>query len=338
MLTIGTLFSGFEGVGVGARAAGIQHAWGLEVKPEVAEVAAANGFETRVGDILTAAPRQFAAVDILHASPPCPNFSIAKTGATETPHDIALAAAVCDFIKTLRPRYFTLENVSLYRQSRSFQAIQHALASAGYFSSYALINAADYGVPQTRRRLFLWACRAALLPALPASEQWQGWYTAVADLLPYLPEVELAPWQISRIPAFLARVSSVLDDQHSASASGLTIRTAPSPMFTVSATQTNRSIRAVLFPATGHTGPVYGGAPRLDTEPCQTIRDSKQGIARAWLADTRTVAMSPRALARFQTFPDWYTLPPQNRLACYGIGNAVPPIMFKKIIQELTQC
>jgi len=43
--------------------------------------------------------------------------------------------------------------------------------------------------------------------------------------------------------------------------------------------------------------------------------------------------MTPRALARFQTFPDWYELPDTKSLACRIIGNAVPPLAMKKWVQ-----
>jgi len=47
--------------------------------------------------------------------------------------------------------------------------------------------------------------------------------------------------------------------------------------------------------------------------------------------------MTPRALARFQSFPDDYILPDSNRLACKIIGNAVPPLMYQKIVVGLEE-
>lgn len=45
--------------------------------------------------------------------------------------------------------------------------------------------------------------------------------------------------------------------------------------------------------------------------------------------------MTTRALARFQSFPDWYQLPDNNSLACKGIGNAVPPLFMEKMYNAL---
>jgi len=48
----------------------------------------------------------------------------------------------------------------------------------------------------------------------------------------------------------------------------------------------------------------------------------------------RVVQMTPRALARFQTFPDEYELPDSKSLACRIIGNAVPPLLMQKCISH----
>ena len=51
-------------------------------------------------------------------------------------------------------------------------------------------------------------------------------------------------------------------------------------------------------------------------------------------AGGRVVQMTPRALARFQSFPDWYELPANRALACRVIGNAVPPLLYQRVIER----
>jgi DNA (cytosine-5)-methyltransferase 1 len=58
---------------------------------------------------------------------------------------------------------------------------------------------------------------------------------------------------------------------------------------------------------------------------------------RALLSQGSVVAMTPRALARFQTFPDWYELPESRSLAALGIGNAAPPLLMQKIYETLVE-
>jgi len=216
--TIGTLFSGGEGVGVGARAAGIEHAWGIENDPDIADVARMNGFDVTVADVTECNPADFAPVDILHASPPCPSFSLAKTGGNETKLDIALAQATARFICSLQPSILTLENVYAYRKSESWRIIATALHDLGYPVLYWHLNAADYGVPQTRKRMIVIALRdgrepkrpkithgdpAKIAPFFDNRLPWVGWYEAIEDLIPSLPESQFAPWQLERLPAEL---------------------------------------------------------------------------------------------------------------------------------------
>lgn len=70
------------------------------------------------------------------------------------------------------------------------------------------------------------------------------------------------------------------------------------------------------------------------TLAAMTVSDAKKAV-REWLTNGRIVQMTPRALARFQTFPDGYVLPSNKKLACYGIGNAVPPLLAKQVIESL---
>jgi site-specific DNA-cytosine methylase len=56
---------------------------------------------------------------------------------------------------------------------------------------------------------------------------------------------------------------------------------------------------------------------------------------RAWLSQGKVVKMTPRALARFQTIPDDYELPDSPGLACKGIGNAVPPLLYRNVIEQI---
>lgn len=201
MTTIGTLFSGFDGVGEGAKALH-RIAWGVELDDAIASVARYNGHPVRTLDILQANPVDFEKVDVLHASPPCPSFSVAKAGAEETEQDRALATAVCSFIEVLQPPLFTLENVLGYRKADSFKRIVQTLNDGGYGVSWWKLNAADYGVPQTRKRLILAARLNGRPPQRPAHTHapaeklaplfderrpWIGWYAAVEDILDTLP-------------------------------------------------------------------------------------------------------------------------------------------------------
>lgn len=367
-LTIATLFSGGEGVGLGARAAGLRHLWGIEYSAAIAAVAQANGFAVTVADVREVDPAGLPAPDVLHASPPCPNFSNAKVGRGETERDIELGQAVARFIRTLQPRVFTLENVWAYRKAESWRVIAQALGACGYMYDLAHLDAADVGVPQNRRRMWVRAVRGGLVPHLPAPEPWKGWYGAVEDLLPDLPDDEFAPWQLERMPAELRETVLVTGQYNKPSDCPdrdpqVTLGGTPANTVTASNKYDWRAFlmsagnaheptvcaadepaRTVVgsHPALGMRAFVAGNANagrditiRVDDEPIYTVTATRVS-ARAAVSG-RVVRLTPRCLARFQSFPDWYKLPDSKTLAARVIGNAVPPLQYQKIIEGLVR-
>jgi site-specific DNA-cytosine methylase len=202
MKTYGSLFTGGGLADMGAIAAGYQPIWGVEYIPKIADVARLNGLDVITANILDLDPRNFKCPDLFHASPPCPNFSVAKQGGVETALDIALAEKVAEFITVLRPPTCTIENVQAYIKSRSYKIILKAMQDCGYMYDAKILNSADFGVPQTRRRLFVRAVMGGMVPYLPAPAKWVGWYAAIEDIIDTLPESKFADWQLARLPDF----------------------------------------------------------------------------------------------------------------------------------------
>lgn len=204
MKTCATLFSGGGLADIGLKQAGYTPLWAVEYDAAIADVYARNhGPHVIVGDVRAVEFGALPAPDFLWASPPCPNFSVAKTGRGETEGDLEIADAVARALTTLRPRLFVLENVEGYAQSKSYQRVRAALDALDYWSDAEVVNAADVGVPQTRRRLILRARAGGWMQPSrpwPRPVAWQGWYAAIADLVPGLPDSQFAPWQLKRLP------------------------------------------------------------------------------------------------------------------------------------------
>lgn len=390
MKTLASLFSGFEGVGVGARAAGYAHLWGVEFNPKIAAVAELNGFRSIVADVRAVDYTTLGRPDHLHASPVCKNASIAKADGEESPDDIETAAAVSRAIVELRPQVFTLENVRGYLRFKSFDNIVRTLRENGYGVAHDVLNAADYGVPQTRERLILRAVRgmtdrAVKLPAPTHARRdrlapmfddrapWVGWLEAIADLVDELPASQFAQWQLTRLPRELSTCIVHNNDMRS-----MPTRTDAEPMFTLTAASNNthspetrpkayiacgmanaygdsmtgRDGDEPVFTVNAQTGmrqparPVLvGGANTSErdayegvgvsatNEPTRVVNASNSTQWRAVSNSGRVVRMTPRALARFQSFPDWYQLPDSARLAVEGVGNAVPPLLMQRVCE-----
>jgi hypothetical protein len=116
------------------------------------------------------------------------------------------------------------------------------------------------------------------------------------------------------------------------------IREAGEPCATVG-TNADRS-RAFIVGGQYQTPNGTGRVPqhRPADAPIWTVTANEHGDTRAWLAQGRVVAMTPRALARFMAFPDTYTLPERRSLAGTVLGNAVPPLLAQRIGEGLLAC
>lgn len=330
-MRFGTMFSGGGGADLGLMAAGLTPTWGVEYDEKIAAVYAANiGAHVLVADVRAVDYAALPRVDWLHASPVCTRASVANANASESDEDLGMARAVVAALEAQTPAFFTLENVWQYRNFAAFRLILAALERGGWFYDYTHVNAADYGVPQTRKRLILRASRG-LLSALPQPSPWVGWYAAVEDLLPGLPDSQLAPWQLARLPADL-REAVLFSSNGNYESFGDHHAAAGDPALTVSAQALGRA-RAVLVKGgdfSGEDGLVMAAAG----DPSFGMRAGRSEAHRAILPG-RVVAMSPRCLARFQSFPDSYRLPTGRALAAKVIGNAVPPLLMQRVAQSM---
>jgi DNA-cytosine methyltransferase len=240
--TTASLFTGGGGFEQGAMMAGYTPVWGVEIRPDIAAWAECNtpGLKVIVSNVAAVDYASLPKVDHLHASPSCKKASIANSEGGECPEDIEAAKAVCRAIEAVKPHTFTLENVWGYREFEAFKLIIRSLREAGYFVDWWHLNSANYGVPQTRKRLILIA-RLDRQPTKPQPthsdtpdmfgyyQPWVGWLEAIADLVDSLPDSEFAPWQLERLPAEL---KTFIIDQVNYSTN--TTREANEPIMTVS--------------------------------------------------------------------------------------------------------
>ena len=96
--------------------------------------------------------------DVIVASPPCVAFSLmGRRKGTADPAG-ALSLDTVRFICSQRPRWFILENVPeifTINQGGLFQWMLNQFSEYGYNCAWRVYNAATFGIPQSRRRLFL---------------------------------------------------------------------------------------------------------------------------------------------------------------------------------------
>ena len=127
--------------------------------------------EIRPLDITVTAPGDFSAeqVDYIVGGPPCQSFSAAgrRAGGVAGTGDArgTLFWYYCRYVEHFRPKAFVFENVRGILSSRGgedFRLICESFAALGYELFWRVLNAADYGVPQRRERVFLVGLRRDL--------------------------------------------------------------------------------------------------------------------------------------------------------------------------------
>jgi DNA adenine methylase len=211
-----------------------------------------------------------------HCSPSCTVFSQGNTKGVEDEGDISAATAVTGAIAQLDfPEIFTLENVEAYQKSNSWAIIRDFLYANGYGVSSDVVMASDYGnletgegVPQDRKRFIVRAVKNHFAPPLPPKvPQRMGWLSAIADLIEDLPEGELAPWQLQRLPDL---VKSALIDAKNIHPNGkITTREFDQPAFTVMSDDRCRT-QAYLV-RNDNTKQEWGKGYREGEEPSATV-------------------------------------------------------------------
>ncbi len=102
-------------------------------------------------------------VQLLLASPECTNHSIAKGNAPRSEESRRSANYIFNYIEDLEPKWVVLENVMQMRDWHGYDPLIGRLQEMGYGVTPQVIDSADFGVPQTRRRLFL-LCRRGTAP------------------------------------------------------------------------------------------------------------------------------------------------------------------------------
>lgn len=94
--------------------------------------------------------------DVIIGGPPCQEFSAAGTRVEGARAGLTLGFA--EIVASVRPKWFVIENVIGIKSSSVWHAGKEKLLNAGYGITEVVLNAAYYGVPQSRKRFFAVGC------------------------------------------------------------------------------------------------------------------------------------------------------------------------------------
>jgi DNA (cytosine-5)-methyltransferase 1 len=219
------LFSGCGGMSWGFKSAGLIPVAGVEILEDPADSYFANlgvpGYCTQVSDFVddcktflsSGNPADYwsegfseslgLGIDVLIGGPPCQGYSalgkMSRKSDRIQVHSMLndLWNDFLDAVNLFRPRAIVVENIPLFGKSQGFSQFISRLSRLNYHVISEVLNAADYGVPQVRKRLFTIAIKDSP-PTFPKPSQ-SG--LTVRDAIGKLPlEPDGINWHVGRRP------------------------------------------------------------------------------------------------------------------------------------------
>lgn len=255
------------------------------------------------GDICEIESNQIPDHDILIGGFPCQSFSTVNP--TKDPFDdrANLYKQMARIVKEKQPKVFIAENVKglmTLHKGEIFARVRQAFEEAGYTLSYKLLNAANFGIPQKRERVFLVGFRNDLnikfeFPEETTAGSWVPLSVAVPELA-----IEEEKYYFSE------RAVQGMKNAKKNMKRGLWQKL-DEPCLTI----------------TSHLAKVS-----LNSRDPVLLVDPEKEIYRRF---------TPREAARIQSFPDEFQFAGSETSAYKQIGNAVPPVLFWHITQKVAQ-
>lgn len=301
---------------------------------------------------------QNADVDVVFGGAPCQGFSLIGKRALDDPRN-SLVYHFVRLVSELNAKYFVFENVQGITIGNHRIFLEEIIAEfkrAQYdvVEDYRVLNAAHYGVPQRRKRMFLFgALKGLRLPEYPApthsvpngdghSEILQPAPT-VWDALRDLPEADEydelleRDWVKARfkIPkGYAAALRGLEPDRGDYSIP----REFPATLLTSSlrTVHTDLSKKRFLETEQGSTEPVSRFLKLDPNGLCNTIRAGTASDRGAFTSPRPIHPFSPRCItvreaARLHSYPDWFRLHVTKWHGFRQIGNSVPPLLARAV-------
>ncbi len=366
------LFAGAGGLALGFEQAGFDVVAAVEIDP-IHSVIHKHNFpdcavicqdvRTVTGDLIrerAGIGRQ--SIDVVIGGPPCQGFSLIGHRVLDDPRN-SLVMHFLRIVKELRPKAFVLENVPGMATGKHHQLLDELIdgfAKADYKvrTPYKILNAADFGVPQDRRRLFLLGSRKDVrLPEYPSPRfnrpaGAKGKFT-VSKELPTGPTVLEAINDLPDIDQFdnLFESDVLVSDLTSPSVYAAELRgeardagdfSYPRSSSLIGLSGCRRADHSELSRSRFSATPVGTVEPvsrflRLPPDGlCNTLRAGTASDRGAFTSPRPIHPVYPRCIsvreaARLHSYPDWFRF---HRTIWHGfrqIGNSVPPRLGRAV-------
>jgi DNA (cytosine-5)-methyltransferase 1 len=295
------LFCGAGGMTQGLVQSGLQPVASVEISP-IASATHRRNFphcHHFCGDIHELETQKWLAqidsptIHIVAGGPPCQGFSVAGKRDPNDPRN-RLFKEFIRVVSEVRPWYVVMENVPgilTMDKGKVKEAIFEEFYSIGYSNvSVAILESAEYGVPQIRPRAIFIANRFGLPNPYPKPQllphEYKPIESVISDLPEYTPIPEFNHQWTRHSPAYTERLAQV--------------------------------------PPGGSLYETYTDAfkRQYPNQPSMTIKENHGGTH---IHPHLNRVISAREMARLQMFPDSFIFEGTMKKAMWQIGNAVPP-------------
>lgn len=189
------LFSGCGGLTLGLEQAGFKVVGAVEIDPLAVETYEANHEDVvvwptdirklSVPEVKERLRINEGKLDLLAGCPPCQGFSSMRTlNGSKKVADLRndLVFEFLRFVEELRPKAVMMENVPGLMQDERLAVFRRRLRCLGYLDNCKVLNAADFGVPQRRRRMVLLAGRYDRIEFAAADKRRRDVHSAISEL------------------------------------------------------------------------------------------------------------------------------------------------------------
>lgn len=288
-------------------------------------------------------------IDVVFGGPPCQGFSMIGKRTLDDPRN-ALVFHFMRLVLELKPKYFVMENVPgliIGKHQKFLLEVIENFHLNGYEveTNYQVLNAANYGVPQNRYRLFLMGCRRGLpLPKYPeAVAEVPTVWEAIGDLpeVERYPELLLKDWVIAKhkkASLYAARLRGTLPQIADYSYR----RDFDRKLLTSSlrAQHKPESIKRFADTKPGETEKISHFYKLNPYGVCNTLRAGTASNRGAFTSPRPIHPYQPRCItvreaARLHSYPDWFRFHVTKWHGLRQIGNSVPPLLAKAVASEI---
>lgn len=329
-----SLYAGAGGLDLGFKRAGFALSWAIDADRHAVSTYEANlGDHIVCGELPQVGPPISLRPDVVVGGPPCQGFSVIGRMNPNDPRSQHVHAFF-DVVEQLEPKAFCMENVSALARAPRWKRVRRKLEQRAreleYQVALVVLNAADYGVPQARERMFLIGIQGGS-PLCPVPTTKQSPPT-VRDVLAELPSYGNPGNAMKSTARVVPAAKPVMR---------------PSPYH--GSLLFNGSGRPLQLDAPAKTLPASMGGnatPIIDQDELEHAVDPwvigyharlKQGRKPNKKAPRRMRRITVEEAAALQSFPlDWKWRGPRG--AMYRqVGNAVPPLLAERVAIAIRQ-